>query len=712
MKTACRATALAIAGLVLAVGGGCDAGSGRGAATPAPAPAEPVAPVAAAPDSPADPGPAPTGAAAAPDAPASPEPPPTAAAAPDSPAAAGAAPLAVVFCEDGLAVPEPVAGDLETECPYSVATEARDARGGDGADLDVRVWQREGNLASLFVSARPGGGSWEALGTISLAPDDGVTASGRLRYGDLALDVPRPGDGPPLAIELRVWQQLPAPWGTSAQRLPDAGSTYIGARVAGGSWDSLGMIPLPLAGRLGSDGAFRYGDIALRVPLPGGDADRALPTATVVLADGYSTVERITWRQRIEEEYAITTAFFAHRYGLTAEDVTLVMSDSKEPAAYESGVVALTEGDLRSIGWGYALALHEELSGGASPPQWLLSGMAEHFTAVHGFAAGWRATEPGVERDIRDARGAAEPLRSDTDIRDCGVSGIAGLATARLVERAGEGALWEFSRLLRGARSWEVAFAEAFGVSIDTFYEAFDAYRREVAPPHPHIQGVIVGADGVPARDLEVWAAAPDSSAWIDPTGADGAFSVAAGSSPIELFVTHARCGIIGYYDGVGGLVGWRDFDARAAIEVGNAGVGGLTIVLPIDPDTPCVDDGTGWWKAPEGVDEAGPPSLYRISGVVLGPDREPVEGVYVKADGGRGANVRRDETGADGTFTLLTPPGWYKLGVRVYLPSGSSRAGWYGGESGFTIRRQQITLVGVDGEDVTGIVVNLPEFR
>ena len=566
MKTACRATALAIAGLVLAVGGGC----GGGVATPAPAPAEPAPPVAAAPDVPASPVPTPP-AAAAPDAPASTEPPPTATAATGESGAAAKAPAAVVFCEDGLAVPEPVAGDLETDCPYTVANPApRGAGAGDVADLDVRLWQREGDLASLFVSARSRGGSWRALGTIPLAPDDGVTASGRLRYGDVALDVARPGGGPPLVIELRVWQQLPAPWGAYAQRLPDAGFTYIGARVAGGSWDALGMIPLPLADRLGSDGPFRYGDIALRVPLPGGDADRPLPTATVVLADGYSTVERITWRQRIEEEYAITTAFFAHRYGLTAEDVTLVMSDSNEPAAYMSGVVSLTEGDLRSVGWGYALALHEDLSGGASPPEWLLSGMAGHFTAVHGLAAGWRATEPGLERDIRDARGAAEPLRSDTDLRDCGVDGLARLATARLVERAGEGALWEFSRLLGSARSWEIAFAEAFGVSLGAFYEAFDAYRREVAPPHPHIQGVIVGTDGRPARDLEVWASAPDSSAaWLDPTGADGAFSVAAGSSPIEVFVRHARCGIIGYFDGADGLVGWTDFDARAAIEVG-----------------------------------------------------------------------------------------------------------------------------------------------
>ena len=719
VNTARRAAALATIGLLLAVGGGCDAGPGRGTATPAPAAAEPTSTVAAAPDSPVAAEPTPS-AAAAPDSPVAAEPTPSAAAAPDSlpaaeptPGAAAAVPAAVPFCEDGLAVPERVGGDLAPDCPYIIANVAAgDTHSGDVVHVDVRVWQKVGNLTSVFISGRPEGGSWQALGTIPLPLDDGVTASGRFRYGDITLDLPLRSVGSPLSIDLRVWQQVASPWGVYAPRLPAAGSTYIGARVASGSWDVLGMIPLPLAGRLGSDGPFRYGDIALRVPLPGGDADRALPTAAVVLADGYSTVEQITWRQRIEEEFAIATAFFAHRYGLTAEDLTLVMNDSREPAEYEPGVVILSDGDLRSIAWGYVFALQEELSAGAWPPEWFVHGMAGHFTTVHDAAVGWGAAEPGLESYIRNARGAAEPLQSDTDMRDCGVDALARLATERLVERAGENALWDFSRRLSSALSWELAFAEAFGVSVDGFYEAFNVYREEIAPPLPHIQGVVLGPDGRSAEGLEVWASrlgSPD--AWLDWTGADGAFSVAADSGSIKLFVRHARCGIIGYFDGAGGLVGSDDLDAAAALEVGDAAVTGIVIALPIDPEAPCVDEGTGWWKAPGG-DATDAAALYRISGVVLGPDGEPLEGVHVTGQAARGANILRDETGADGTFTLLTPGGPYRLKVTLFLPSGSVRSGWYGGENGFTIRRQRLTLLVVDDEDITGIVIHLPEFR
>ncbi|MYH41534.1 MAG: carboxypeptidase regulatory-like domain-containing protein, partial [Chloroflexi bacterium] len=595
--------------------------------------------------------------------------------------------------------------------PYTVANAApRGAHAGDVAELDVRIWQREGNLTSLFVSARPRGGAWEALGTIPVALDDGVTASGRLRYGNIEFDVPLGSGGTPLRIDLRLWQQVASPWGASARRLPPAGSTYIGARVAGGSWDALGMIPLPLSGRVGSDAPLRYGDIALRVPLPGGDADRALPTATVVLPDGYSTAGRIAWRQRLEEEYAITTAFFAHRYGLTAEGVTLVMADSGEPASYGAGVVELKEGNLRTVGWGYVHALREKLSDGALPPAWLMHGMVWHFTDVRDLAVGWRAAEPGLESAIGSARGAAGPLRSDTNVQDCGVDGLLQLATARLVERAGESALWDFSRRLSSARSWEIAFADAFGVSVDAFYEAFDVYREEIAPPLPHIQGVVLGPDARPAQDLEVWPTRPGGSC-IDETGADGTFSIAA-SGPVELFVVHPRCGTIGYYDGAGGLLDIGEMEAAAVIEVGDAGVTGIAITLPLDPHAPCVDAGDGWWTAPEGVDAGDSAALYRISGVVLGPDGEPVEGVSVYADAGRGADVRRDETGPDGTFTLLAPAGWYRLGVTIVREAGWARSGWYGGESGFTTRSQRITLLAVDDGDVTGLVVNLPEFR
>ncbi len=58
-------------------------------------------------------------------------------------------------------------------------------------------------------------------------------------------------------VELRVWQ-----------RIADPLRIYVSARPEDGSWSTLGTIPLPLD-QLSRSGSFRYGDIALGVPLRG-----------------------------------------------------------------------------------------------------------------------------------------------------------------------------------------------------------------------------------------------------------------------------------------------------------------------------------------------------------------------------------------------------------------------------------------------------------
>lgn len=60
------------------------------------------------------------------------------------------------------------------------------------ANVEVRVWEDVNDPLSNYISARPEGGSWRVLGTISLPLDDGVSSSGRFRYGDITLAVPLP----------------------------------------------------------------------------------------------------------------------------------------------------------------------------------------------------------------------------------------------------------------------------------------------------------------------------------------------------------------------------------------------------------------------------------------------------------------------------------------------------------------------------------------
>lgn len=67
-------------------------------------------------------------------------------------------------------------------------------------------------------------------------------------------------------VEVRVWQNV-----------GDLEDIRISARPAGGSWRTLGTIPLPLDQTTDS-GTFAYGDIDLDVPLPG----RAVPATVEV----------------------------------------------------------------------------------------------------------------------------------------------------------------------------------------------------------------------------------------------------------------------------------------------------------------------------------------------------------------------------------------------------------------------------------------------
>ena len=128
----------------------------------------------------------------------------------------------------------------------------------EAANVELRVWQRIEDPLRIYVSARPEGGSWGTLGTIPLALDQ-RNSRGTFRYGDIDLGVPLPGaasQDSTANVELRVWQ-----------RIADPLRIYVSARPEGGSWSTLGTIPLALD-QQNSRGTFRYGDIALAVPLP------------------------------------------------------------------------------------------------------------------------------------------------------------------------------------------------------------------------------------------------------------------------------------------------------------------------------------------------------------------------------------------------------------------------------------------------------------
>ena len=95
--------------------------------------------------------------------------------------------------------------------------------GASAASIEVRVWQNVDDDHDLHVSARLAGGSWRALGTRPLSLDGGVSDEGAYRYGDIALAFPVP-DGASLNVQLRVWQNVEEGWRFFLSARPTGGS--------------------------------------------------------------------------------------------------------------------------------------------------------------------------------------------------------------------------------------------------------------------------------------------------------------------------------------------------------------------------------------------------------------------------------------------------------------------------------------------------------
>ena len=116
-----------------------------------------------------------------------------------------------------------------------------------GASIEVRVWERIDDPSRNFVSARPAGGSWRTLGTVPVTLD---STSGAYRYGDIDLRMPSG------LVNIRVWERTANP-----------ARNFVSARVEGGSWRTLGTIPIDLDFTSAS-GRYRYSDITLTPVAP------------------------------------------------------------------------------------------------------------------------------------------------------------------------------------------------------------------------------------------------------------------------------------------------------------------------------------------------------------------------------------------------------------------------------------------------------------
>ena len=163
----------------------------------------------------------------------------------------------------------------------------------------------------------------------------------------------------------------------------------------------------------------------------------------------------------------------------------------------------LRETPVRGLGgvWSRATDPHS--------PDWLIEGAHRYLWLPYLDAEG---ELPGRRRDGVDAsaRWLTLPLsyfevtESHNAVTDEYMRALGFFAVEWLAERAGDPAVFDYLGLMRASGDWRAAFASAFGIGVDDFYEEFEAYRAEAFPPLPHLtddldEPVLVFVGDVPA---------------------------------------------------------------------------------------------------------------------------------------------------------------------------------------------------------------------
>ena len=357
--------------------------------------------------------------------------------------------------------------------------------------------------------------------------------------------------------------------------------------------------------------------------------------------------------------------------------------------------------------WGRYAVLHEyvhalqcQLAGKASAlyPKWLLEGSANWFDTD--LSTLDRNGYP-LSRHLIDALNQASkgPPLEEIESRNKTWQYSFGLVAANLlIERSDKSAVFDFYRTLAPGRAgpaghWTTeptirsAFVAAFGMTLDEFYEEFEALmakrrgsaRRRPAGNEVTLTGTIVNSDGTPRVD-----AALEAREYKDgyPAGwnrrarssEDGSFDVflrkrASYRIWIELG-DHQSCRF--WWSTDSDLAQPSD-DEASVIEVEGSQPEQITITVDADR------------------------CRWRISGALSGPDDEPLAGIEVRAEGNDSSSSVRTEL--DGSFTLITTePGSY----RVSTDLGGCVIDWRDAEHAEA--EEQTSLVYVLDSDIVGI--------
>ena len=202
------------------------------------------------------------------------------------------------------------------------------------------------------------------------------------------------------------------------------------------------------------------------------------------------------------------------------------------------------------------------------------------------------------------------------------------------------------------------------------------------------VQGVVLGQDGEPVEGIRVSVVAESFWNWGE-AGRDGTFEIRLpqGSSGPSILSIHAGdagdCGWLGYH-GPDGITTLRAQVTQ--VKIGDGNVTGIEVRLPVNANDMC-------------------PGQRKVTGIVLGPDGRPVEGIWLEAFG------EWSYVGRDGTFEFSVPEGWVgstTLGIHAgELVPGCDLVGYYG-PGGFTTRSGDAWL-DIGGLGATGVDIRLP---
>ena len=203
------------------------------------------------------------------------------------------------------------------------------------------------------------------------------------------------------------------------------------------------------------------------------------------------------------------------------------------------------------------------------------------------------------------------------------------------------------------------------------------------------VAGTVLGPGGSPVEGIRIESA----GVWAQ-TGRDGAFefpaeppwpgSIAPNSFNLRIHVDEvANCGFVGYY----GPGGFTTLKRAATLELGGVSLTGIKIILPAEPSELC-DSG------------------IKVSGTLLGPSGDPVEGVFVELNG----DWEWSETDRDGNFEIGVLEGRIGWSVISIVSPYCRTLGYYDEHRGFLTSPGDATLIELGDDDVTGIEIKLPK--